>query len=418
MSHDEPTLPERRQAEMLARWLDGATESIPEELDQDVVEAVIALRPELAPAPSLSAEDILAGVRTGPLAASPLSASEADAVPPAVAAPSPRPANSSRWMGWAAMGAGGLAAVAAAGLLFIATTTLNGPMAPGSVAQLEERATAPAAAPMEPAPEATRTVSAEPPALNEERNRQEEAAPPADEIRIIMGSTREENKVQDLFDDSLAAGANEAGSMDPSEDQRGAGGVGGLLGGSAGEADAGFGAAPDSGVSAPTTAEPSDDAVADLDAVDGVDEAEDLDAFDLAEEKEEPARETTATTRSASVELESDVVSESIRSGGRSQKRAANAAKDLEQSMDTASLERAARPTGPVAAEVEAIQGLISRGEAADARSSAQRLLDGGGLSDLRRADLYWVLGQAHQSLGARRKAESAYREAIRLRGR
>jgi hypothetical protein len=106
-----------RQAERLAAWLDGAAEPELEALDVDVVEAVYALRPDLAPAPRVTADDILAAVTSGPLAAQglPVGASEG-AIPDTPQAPN-RP-----WL-LAVLGAGGasVALVAAAALL---TTTL------------------------------------------------------------------------------------------------------------------------------------------------------------------------------------------------------------------------------------------------------------------------------------------------------
>jgi hypothetical protein len=59
----------------LARWLDEASTgehpSAPEGLEQDVVEAVCVLRPELAPPPRVDIDDILASLTEGPLASSP-----------------------------------------------------------------------------------------------------------------------------------------------------------------------------------------------------------------------------------------------------------------------------------------------------------------------------------------------------------
>ncbi|MEQ1506976.1 MAG: hypothetical protein ABMB14_32410, partial [Myxococcota bacterium] len=53
----------------LERWLGGPVGATPpDDLDRDVVEAVYALRPDLAPAPRLTADDILATVTRGPLA--------------------------------------------------------------------------------------------------------------------------------------------------------------------------------------------------------------------------------------------------------------------------------------------------------------------------------------------------------------
>ena len=52
----------------LARFLATTAPADADALDADVREAVFALRPDLAPAPRLTADDILATVRTGPLA--------------------------------------------------------------------------------------------------------------------------------------------------------------------------------------------------------------------------------------------------------------------------------------------------------------------------------------------------------------
>ena len=64
MSHEE-------LAQGLSRWLDQPPGTDPPDtLEPDVIEAVYALRPDLAPAPRLSADDILASVTSGPLALS------------------------------------------------------------------------------------------------------------------------------------------------------------------------------------------------------------------------------------------------------------------------------------------------------------------------------------------------------------
>ncbi len=56
------------QAQALSRWLsEPAGTDPPGELDPDVVESVYALRPDIAPAPRVSADDILASLTAGPL---------------------------------------------------------------------------------------------------------------------------------------------------------------------------------------------------------------------------------------------------------------------------------------------------------------------------------------------------------------
>lgn len=54
--------------ELLAQWLDDPAAGPPKGLEDEVVQAMIALRPELAPAPAVGLEDILAGVSEGPFA--------------------------------------------------------------------------------------------------------------------------------------------------------------------------------------------------------------------------------------------------------------------------------------------------------------------------------------------------------------
>jgi len=64
----DPTTIEE-QAVQLARWLDEHPGSTPPDgVDPDVLETVYALRPDLAPAPSFSVDDILADITAGPFA--------------------------------------------------------------------------------------------------------------------------------------------------------------------------------------------------------------------------------------------------------------------------------------------------------------------------------------------------------------
>jgi tetratricopeptide (TPR) repeat protein len=56
------------QAEQLARWLEANPGTRPPEgMDPEVIEAVYALRPDLAPPARVSVDDILASIETGPL---------------------------------------------------------------------------------------------------------------------------------------------------------------------------------------------------------------------------------------------------------------------------------------------------------------------------------------------------------------
>lgn len=119
---------EKQQADLLQRWLaSGARGEPPAGLDPDTVASIYALRPDLAPAPRLTVDDLLDGLTAGPFATPepeaegggevvpfPVPASRPPVVPPvAVADPlSPAPGSHRRW--WIGGGAGLLAAAAAA----------------------------------------------------------------------------------------------------------------------------------------------------------------------------------------------------------------------------------------------------------------------------------------------------------------
>ncbi len=58
---------ENHEAQALARWLEEHPgQAPPADVDPEVIEALYALRPDLAPAPDLRIEDILAAVESGP----------------------------------------------------------------------------------------------------------------------------------------------------------------------------------------------------------------------------------------------------------------------------------------------------------------------------------------------------------------
>ena len=58
------TTSETIEADVLARWIDGDKETLPSE---ECLVAVWAMRPDLAPSPRVSLDDVLLRVNTGPL---------------------------------------------------------------------------------------------------------------------------------------------------------------------------------------------------------------------------------------------------------------------------------------------------------------------------------------------------------------
>jgi len=110
-----PAKPPELQAQALGAWLDAPVGTPPPQgLDPDALEAVYALRPDLAPAARVTVADILAEVRSGPLVA------EGDTLAPVALVPAtadvPEPANRSTWRRW--MASGGSAMLVAAAALF------------------------------------------------------------------------------------------------------------------------------------------------------------------------------------------------------------------------------------------------------------------------------------------------------------
>jgi hypothetical protein len=151
---------EHMQAEILARWLEQGGPP-PEGLDLDAVEAMIALKPELAPPPTLSVDDILRGVQTGPLASpmpvgASLGASPHDA--PAIG-------ESRRRRPWwiAVVGVGGMGGLAAAAMALV---VVGGALVTGTVTGLSTSPAPPAQSvarrEASPIPELDQAVAAAP----------------------------------------------------------------------------------------------------------------------------------------------------------------------------------------------------------------------------------------------------------------
>ncbi len=196
MSHDEQQSRDGFDPgpgpDRLARWLEQPPDAPPpEDLEDEVVEAVIALRPERAPALRLSADDILASVTRGPLA-DPSAAAGASGGPepstPAEVLPfpsRPRPeapapvvsGGPRRWLAWAGGTSSiGLALVAAAALLLVVGP--GGAPTPGA---LEEARQEPSPASSTSAPTSSASGPAEAPAAEEQAQRvatADDAPPP------------------------------------------------------------------------------------------------------------------------------------------------------------------------------------------------------------------------------------------------
>jgi hypothetical protein len=207
------------EAARLAAWLDARGGPLPDDVDADVVQAALSLRPALAPPPRLTADDILAHVSAGPLARGvPVAVVEEDDDPvpvamvfevddepeaPRYAAPAPvldpidvpLPANDNRgWARW--IGASAVGTLAAA----VALLLVSQPASEGAPASLElKEATRPAAAP-------TPMAAAAPKGDGESRWASEAPAEPAPgEPGDAVVDAEEEKPVDAEAEEALAA---------------------------------------------------------------------------------------------------------------------------------------------------------------------------------------------------------------------
>jgi hypothetical protein len=156
---------EEEQERLLSAWLaEPPGTPAPEGLPPEVLAAVVLLRPDRAPAPRVSLDEVLQSVTTGPFAAGQTAAAGEGSV---VAL---RPRQVRRW--WAGAALGGVLAAAAA-LLFV--VPMAGRQAPApSLAEREGQAVAPASPVLrEPSPQA---ATPEPRAIAEASTPQPEQA--------------------------------------------------------------------------------------------------------------------------------------------------------------------------------------------------------------------------------------------------
>jgi hypothetical protein len=163
---------ENHEAQALARWLEEHPgQAPPADVDPEVLEALYALRPDLAPAPSFSIEDVLDTIESGPFARRDeaggvvsLAAERARRGTHDAAAASQPPAAKRRVPWWAAPGVGALAAAAIALVVILPTAgiLLTRKGADTIVAKQAQEVAAPAAA-----PSPAGTASPEQPAANE-----------------------------------------------------------------------------------------------------------------------------------------------------------------------------------------------------------------------------------------------------------
>lgn len=397
--------PEETQAESLARWLEQPPGTPPpEDVDIDVLEAMYALRPELAPAPRLSVDDILGSVTAGPLAA-PAPADVGRARPAQVrndlgdAAPVPVAANRppSR-MGW--LLGGGVAAVLAAAMVLVAVVpmALRGASPTASEVATLDLEEAPslelhddAAAPM------ARTGASERP-----------------EGELAQASPAREKRKELSLD--LIGGGDSVASAEPEPDPPP-------------PAGAGVPAARPSATRPAPLADADADAVADLDdfAYEARDKAEDREApadgarFDddmletgtALREAQAPAAPVSALVEADEADEAESVAPEEVVAVGRSTSTRGGSNK---ASASASTLSTQAAPRGPLSAPAAEAKALLDQGRAADAVTATEASLQRTDLQDSARADLNWVQGLAYQTLGNDRRARRALEEALRLR--
>lgn len=206
------------QGKLLADWLAGPPGAPPPpELDPAVVEAVLALRPERAPALRLSADDLLADLAAGPLV-------EAQAVPAGGAHPElPAPANAPRWRRWM-LGAGGSSALLVAALALFALRLPKDyePPAPAAPSAYDELAASGPSSEPEPEAAAGRAPAATTTATPTEPNPDPSplAKPTVPPAEITLTEERKAKR------EDAATEPTPTGAFEPSQPASGAGGLG------------------------------------------------------------------------------------------------------------------------------------------------------------------------------------------------
>ena len=207
---------EEQKAQRLAEWLAEPSGSPPPDgLDPDVVAAVYALRPDRAPSPRVSLDDIFAGVQEGPFATPAPTTAQVIGFP----MPAKKRGPSRMWM-LPTLGLG-LAAAAATLLVFPVANELTGPDLVSSEA--DRMASAPmstaASAPPEAPPEAPTAIP--------------EASAPASEPAgtLVPDATLELADDPAPADGEVAVGAGPLAGLRQEKDGRegGAGGGAGMV---------------------------------------------------------------------------------------------------------------------------------------------------------------------------------------------
>ncbi|MFZ5476749.1 MAG: hypothetical protein ACOZNI_08240, partial [Myxococcota bacterium] len=239
---------EEQRAQLLADWLkQPAGTDPPDGLDPDVVAAVYALRPDLAPRPRTTLDDILGSVKEGPFATGEPTTGEvvefprrAPPAPVEVEKSAPERRRPRRWR-WMMPAVGGFLAAAAAAAIFIPVAgnlkSREPDLAVTESARMERPAAAPVipeAAPTAPAPDAGSDAAA--PAVGEVALARKAGPPPEERPADGAPGKRGEAPLEELgyleqtgivSQTGVAAGE---GSVAPSGGYAGGYGAGGDLG--------------------------------------------------------------------------------------------------------------------------------------------------------------------------------------------
>lgn len=434
--------PEEQQAEALARWLDGPRRSPPPSIDPGVIEAVGCLQPDRAPPLELTADDILASVRGGPLAQpepqvarapsgvrgaalsgeDPAHDSPSDVAPDVSmpAANNPLTPNRTPWLRWA-IGGGTATLLAAALALLVLVPTLSSDRMPLSARQ--DEAAAPEGGPGRGATSSSEAREAAPVEPSEL------AAGPAPKSVAIDGDREARGGG---YAPSTAASRPARPAAAPSPDASAASSEGERM---AANGVTSRSAAPSRTAAAPRASiEESDDAidaVADSFPMEEMEEVAEAEPSNAGRTDRDQAYEqldgALAADDAAMAPAEPEAEPEEVMAASdapRRQRRASRAesstsAKDASAPASQApDLEPTARPTGTPTAAAAALNTQLDAGEVQQTLSDTQEQLARPGLGTTERADLLWVRGKALRAANRPNDADQAFLEAIRLRQR
>ncbi len=371
-----PPITPDQQARALAEWLDSPVGTpVPTDVDPEVLETVFSLRPDLAPAPRVEVDDILAMVTTGPLAVEVI----------------PEPANNPRPSRWLAWGGTSMLLVAVAALFAINLNTPEWKATQPPTPAVDEIAAAPEL------PAEAQEEAADDPAPHDGWSDADRAGAALDQLNALeRANAQSKSTIQPAKDAEPAATRQQAPSGS----------------GAAFPGDAAPAPQPPPKRPAPVAApEPQPEAAARPMTVDapmsGAADAGLLKSLGYADDVSEDEAEAPAVADLEDIQLD----------GARDRRADKKAQREAERQLSNAERLAAIQPppSKGMPAAIEAARWFLANDDPARAAAACQQGLALSNTNTVERETLLRLLGDARSAMGDPVTASEAYQEATRL---